>query len=103
MSAVTTPTLLFILNALSALNEVKDELDGNVRFVLQPGEKTGEGSKAMLKDGVLDGVDNAFGSHIFTYFDSGVLGATYGQTFAANTFLRFTLRDLQVMVLPSKG
>lgn len=58
-----------LLNALAALNEVKDELDGNVRFVFQPGEETGEGSKAMLKDGVLDGVDNAFGAHIFTSFD----------------------------------
>lgn len=83
-----------LLTALKALNEVKDELDGNVRFVFQPGEETGEGSKAMVKDGVLDGVDNAFGAHIFTSFDSGVLGATYGQTFAANDFFNIHFKGL---------
>lgn len=83
-----------LLTALKALNEVKDELDGNVRFVFQPGEETGEGSKAMVKDGVLDEVDNAFGAHIFTSFDSGVLGATYGQTFAANDFFNIHFKGL---------
>ncbi|EGC84149.1 M20 metallopeptidase family protein [Anaerococcus hydrogenalis] len=83
-----------LLTALKALNEVKDELDGNVRFVFQPGEETGEGSKAMVKDGLLDGVDNAFGAHIFTSFDSGVLGATYGQTFAANDFFNIHFKGL---------
>lgn len=83
-----------LLTALKALNEVKDELDGIVRFVFQPGEETGEGSKAMVKDGVLDGVDNAFGAHIFTSFDSGVLGATYGQTFAANDFFNIHFKGL---------
>lgn len=83
-----------LLTALKALNEVKDEFDGNVRFVFQPGEETGEGSKAMVKDGVLDGVDNAFGAHIFTSFDSGVLGATYGQTFAANDFFNIHFKGL---------
>ncbi|WP_276875901.1 M20 metallopeptidase family protein [Anaerococcus hydrogenalis] len=83
-----------LLTALKALNNVKDELDGIVRFVFQPGEETGEGSKAMVKDGVLDGVDNAFGAHIFTSFDSGVLGATYGQTFAANDFFNIHFKGL---------
>ncbi|EEB35875.1 amidohydrolase [Anaerococcus hydrogenalis DSM 7454] len=83
-----------LLTALKVLNEVKDELDGIVRFVFQPGEETGEGSKAMVKDGVLDGVDNAFGAHIFTSFDSGVLGATYGQTFAANDFFNIHFKGL---------
>lgn len=83
-----------LLTALKALNEVKDELEGNVRFVFQPGEETGEGSKAMVRDGVLDGVDNAFGAHIFTSFDSGTLGATYGQTFAANDFFKVHFKGL---------
>lgn len=83
-----------LLNAIFALNEIKDELDGNVRFVFQPGEETGEGSKAMIRDGVLDGVSNAFGAHIFTSFDSGVLGATSGQTFAANDFFNVHFKGL---------
>lgn len=77
-----------LLNAASALYQIRDKLKGNVKLVFQPGEETGEGSIAMVEDGVLDNVDNAFGIHIFTSFDTGTIGATTGQTFAANNFLK---------------
>lgn len=83
-----------LLNAAYALNNLKDEFNGTVRLLFQPGEETGEGSIAMVKDGVLDGVSNAFGAHIFTSFDTGKIGATMGQTFAANNFVTLHFKGL---------
>lgn len=83
-----------LLNAAYAINNLRDEFNGTVRLLFQPGEETGEGSIAMVKDGVLDGVSNAFGAHIFTSFDTGTLGATTGQTFAANNFVTLKFKGL---------
>lgn len=93
-----------LLNAAYALNELRNEFNGTVRLLFQPGEETGEGSVAMVRDGAIDGVDNAFGAHIFTIFKTGEIGATTGQTFAANNFVTLTFKGLTTHgSTPQKG
>lgn len=53
-----------LLGALRILNEHKDELSGNVKFVFQTGEEISKGARIAIQEGVMDGVDAVFGIHI---------------------------------------
>lgn len=53
-----------LLGALRILNEHKDELSGNVKFVFQTGEEICKGARIAIQEGVMDGVDAVFGIHI---------------------------------------
>jgi amidohydrolase len=75
-----------LLGAAAILSELKNELEGNVVFLFQPGEETGEGAKAMVEEGALEGVDAIFGVHVSTTFDSGTLGYRSGPLMAAGDF-----------------
>jgi len=75
-----------LLGAAKILCEWKKELRGNVVFIFQPAEETGEGAKKMLEDGALEGVDAIFGLHVSTTFDSGTLGYRFGPLMAAGDF-----------------
>ena len=75
-----------LLGAATILSGLREELRGNVVLVFQPAEETGEGAKAMVEDGVLEGVDAIFGIHVSTTFDSGALGYRIGPIMAAGDF-----------------
>lgn len=75
-----TSMLLF---AAKALNEVKDELSGTVRFLFQPAEEIAQGAKAMIKQGAMEGVDNVFGIHIWSQSPTGKVSCAPGPSFAA--------------------
>ncbi len=45
--------------------------EGNVRFVFQPGEERGGGSRVVIKSGALEGVDAIFGGHITRHYRTG--------------------------------
>lgn len=48
----------------SVLKEIAPRLSGNVKLMFQPAEETLEsGARAMIEDGILDGVDYALGFH----------------------------------------
>ena len=53
-----------LLTASKMLKEKEDELEGTVRFMFQPAEETFEGSKNMIENGILDGVDAALAYHV---------------------------------------
>ncbi len=53
-----------LLGALKVLNGHKNELKGNVRFVFQTAEEISKGAQVAVEEGVLDGVDAVFGTHI---------------------------------------
>ena len=50
-----------LLGAAKILNEVKDQINGTVKLLFQPGEENAKGAFAMIDDGALDGVDGIFG------------------------------------------
>ena len=72
-----------LMMALKALLSVKDSIKGTVRFIFQPAEEIGKGAKLMIEQGVLDDVDNAFGIHIWSMDQAGLVNCNIGPTFAA--------------------
>lgn len=72
-----------LLIAAKALVEVKDELKGNVRLLFQPAEEIGEGAKALVAQGAMEGVDNVFGIHIWSQMPTNTVSCTPGPSFAA--------------------
>lgn len=53
-----------LLAAAEILKEQEDQLPGRVRLVFQPAEEIFQGSKDMIENGELDGVDAAFMIHV---------------------------------------
>ena len=66
-----------LLGALKVINQNKDKLNGNVKFVFQTGEETCKGAKIAIKEGVLDGVDAVFGMHIGSILDPKIPSGTF--------------------------
>lgn len=60
-----------LLGVTKVLNEIKDEINGNVKFVFQPAEENNPvgGAPLMIKEGVLENphVDNAVALHVWDY------------------------------------
>ncbi len=53
-----------LLTAAKMLKEAESELNGQVKILFQPGEEILEGAAEMLANGIMDGVDTAFGIHV---------------------------------------
>ncbi len=49
----------------AVLNQMKQELKGTVKLLFQPAEEAIGGAEPMIKAGVLEGVDMAFGAHLW--------------------------------------
>lgn len=74
--------MAMLLGAARILNEVKDELHGDVRLIIQPAEEVATGAKAMLAEGALDGVEAIYGAHIWGVLESGLIDVTPGNRMA---------------------
>lgn len=80
-----------LASAARLLSEHVDELAGSVVFMFQPGEEGEHGARHMIHEGVLDAagerVEKAFGLHIFTQVESGIVQTRPGPIMAsANSF-----------------
>ncbi|MCT4566603.1 MAG: amidohydrolase [Maledivibacter sp.] len=72
-----------LLGAAKILSEIKDTLCGEIRLLFQPSEeKAPGGAKAMIEEGVLDGVDYIFGAHLDALTPPGSLGIKPGSIMA---------------------
>lgn len=76
-----------LLTAAKALYEIRDQLKGNIRLVFQPAEEVAQGAIGMIKQGVLDGVDSAFGMHIWSQMPVGKISCVVGSSFASADLL----------------
>jgi amidohydrolase len=64
---------------------------GSVRLCFQPAEEGLNGASVMIDDGVLDGVDAAFGFHVWQSLPVGRVAALDGPAMAAVDELRITI------------
>jgi amidohydrolase len=76
-----------LLGAAKVLNENRQDLQGNVKLIFQPGEEGPGGAKLMINDGAMDNpkVDAALGLHIglvFKELNTGQVGVHYGKIMA---------------------
>lgn len=81
-----------LLGAAKVLNDMKDELNGTVKLIFQPGEEVAQGAKRMIEDGVLDGVDEVFGMHVMGNLASGKIGVGSGPRMASADMFRITVK-----------
>lgn len=73
-----------LIGAARILNDMKEDLCGNVRLVFQAAEETADGAKLAVKQGVLEGVDAIFGIHITPLYPCGCV-ATHDGVWGAGT------------------
>ncbi|RBP90005.1 amidohydrolase [Cytobacillus firmus] len=81
-----------LLIASKALNEIKEELPGNVRLLFQPAEEVAEGAKMMVEQGAMEGVDNVFGIHIWSQMPTHKVSCTPGPSFASADIFKVTFK-----------
>jgi amidohydrolase len=75
-----------LLGAAMILHEMKKGFNGDIVFIFQPAEETGEGAQKMVEEGVLEGVDGIVALHVSSYLNSGTVGYHCGPIMAAGDF-----------------
>lgn len=83
-----------LLGAAKILNEIKDELDGNVKLIFQPGEeKLPGGASILIKEGVLENpkVDAIIGQHVMPFINTGKVGFRKGLYMASTDEIYITV------------
>lgn len=84
-----------LLGAARILNELKDEWEGTVKLIFQPGEeKNPGGASIMIKEGVLENPkpEAIFGLHVHPNLATGKLSFRGGQVMASADELYITIR-----------
>ena len=81
--------IAMLLGAAKILQEHRDELCGDVRLIVQPAEEHVMGSKQMIAEGALEGVDAIFGQHVWGTLDMPYIDVTAGPRMAYSG--RFTV------------
>ncbi len=81
-----------LMVAAKALNEIKDELPGNVRLLFQPAEEVAQGAKTLVDQGAVEGVDNVFGIHIWSQMPTHKVSCTPGPSFASADLFKVTFK-----------
>ena len=74
-----------LLGAAMILNELKDNLHGNVKLVFQPAAERDGGALPMIEEGVLENpkVDAAFAAHLWGYLNEGEVHLKEGPMMAS--------------------
>lgn len=81
-----------LLGAAKLLSERRTEFGGEVRLVFQPAEEIGQGAKAFVEAGVLDGAERVFGIHAAPDLPIGTVGLKPGLNNAAVDHFRIRVR-----------
>ena len=72
-----------LLGAIQVLKEQEANLQGKVRFIFQPAEESNQGARALIAEGVLEGVDAIIGFHNKPELPVGTIGVKEGPLMAA--------------------
>ncbi len=80
------------LGAAAVINQFKDNLQGNIKFLFQPAEEGPGGAKPMIEAGVMENpkVDYSVGCHVWPEIPEGTIGVKPGSFMAAMD--RFDIR-----------
>ncbi len=82
-----------LLSTATVLQEFREELEGTVRCIFQPGEEKHPGGASLLiKEGVLDGVQAIVALHVYPHLPSGTLGFRKGKYMASTDEVYVTFK-----------
>jgi amidohydrolase len=82
------------LSILKVLSFIKDDIEGNIKFIFQSAEEEKGGALNMINAGVLNNpkVDYIFGSHIWPSIESGKFGLRKGPLMAATDIVEIFIQ-----------
>ena len=84
-----------LLGSILILNELKNEFEGSIKFLFQPGEEMlPGGAKLMIEEGVLENpkVDKIIGQHVYPDLEVGKVGFKTGTYMASADEIYFTVK-----------
>ena len=84
-----------LLGAAKILSELKEQWEGTVKFIFQPGEeKNPGGASILIKEGVLENPapKNIFGMHVHTTLEKGKLSFRGGMAMASADEIYITIK-----------
>lgn len=83
-----------LLTACRILKEMEDELCGTVKVIFQPSEENGQGAKAVIAEGIMEGIEAVFGCHIWSSQDvpSGKVAVNTGALMASANKFEITVK-----------
>ena len=81
-----------LIGTARILSNLKSQLKVNIRFIFQPCEEAYPGgAQAMILDGVLDGVDEIYGIHVFPLYPVGKYATCPGPMLAQSDIFEITI------------
>ena len=81
-----------LIGTARILSNLKNQLKSSIRFVFQPCEEAYPGgAQAMISDGVLDGVDEIYGIHVFPLYPVGKYATCPGPMLAQSDIFEITI------------
>ncbi|WMJ81755.1 amidohydrolase [Clostridium sp. MB40-C1] len=86
--------IAMLLGAAKILCEIKDELDGDVRFIFEPSEEIAEGAKYMIKNGALDGVSGILGMHIWGNMEAPKINIEKGPRMSSGDIFKIKVKGV---------
>lgn len=83
-----------LLGTAKILQELKDEIRGQVKLMFQPAEETTGGALPMIKAGILENpeVNYVLGLHVMPYLETGKIEIKSGQLNAASDTITITVK-----------
>ncbi len=81
-----------LLGAVTVINQLKDQISGNVRFIFQPAEEVAKGAKLAVAQGAIEGADAIFGIHVSVMTPVGRLQSCPGPICAATDIYKVTIK-----------
>ncbi|MGG2093498.1 M20 family metallopeptidase [Bacillus sp. S13(2024)] len=82
-----------LLGTAKVLSGMKDQIKGEVRFLFQHAEELFPGgAEQMVHAGVMDGVDQVIGCHLWSSLEIGKIGVVYGPMMAAPDKFEITIQ-----------
>ncbi len=82
-----------LLGAAKVLSENREHINGSVRLIFQPAEEVVEGAKALIKEGVLEGIDGLLGIHLWSVIKTGTISVEEGPRMASGDSFKITLSE----------
>ncbi len=85
-----------LMGVAEVLNELRDQFDGTVKLMFQPGEEGFAGALAMAHDGILDNpnVDAALALHVDNQIEAGEVSVAGGPICASGDIVNITVRGV---------
>ena len=85
--------IAMLVGVAKIMAEMKEEIEGNIRFLFQPNEEQlPGGARFMIEEGALQGVDAIIGAHLWQPLKVGTIGIATGRFMASADEFRITIK-----------